>query len=69
MLTCLSQASEINCLQIVNILKVMGKQEERKLNVLIEKQQNFNTHMRCSGFLINKEIFIKTTLRNGGKTA
>ena len=60
-------ASEpVNCLQIINSLKEMGQGEER-LNVLIGKQ-NVTTHMRGSSFLINKEMFVKTTLRNGGGT-
>lgn len=43
-----------NCLQIINILKGISQEEERRLKVLEEKQQNGNTHMRWSSFLIKK---------------
>lgn len=44
-----------NCLQIINILKGISQEEERRLKLLIEKQeQNGNKHMRCSSFLIKK---------------
>lgn len=54
-----------NCLQIINILKGVSQEEERRLKVLKEKQeQNGNTHMRCSSFLIKK--YSLKPLRNGG---